>query len=141
MSHILDGLQRSESERSGSDSSAPKDPTELLRQIERRAASMWQASALVEPSSLATDAPSDTPFVRREGSRSATAAEAPSISEPLETDESGDVFNQFQPLQISVAPQNRLICVTDNESPAAEAFRLLGVRLRDLRRRGRSEEC
>ena len=36
--------------------------------------------------------------------------------------------------KISVAAQNRLVCVTDNESAAAEAFRLLGVRLRDLRR-------
>jgi capsular exopolysaccharide synthesis family protein len=41
----------------------------------------------------------------------------------------------FPTLQASVTAQYRLICFTDSESPAAEAFRLLGVRLRDLRRK------
>jgi capsular exopolysaccharide synthesis family protein len=44
-----------------------------------------------------------------------------------------EVFREFQTLQIALAPQNRLVCF-DDSSLAAEAFRLLGVRLRHLRR-------
>ena len=65
----------------------------------------------------------------------AMPVETPLESERSATEGSDEIFDQFQSLQISVAPQNRLICVTDSESPAAEAFRLFGVRLRDLRRR------
>jgi capsular exopolysaccharide synthesis family protein len=46
-----------------------------------------------------------------------------------------DVLARFQTLQASVAEQYRLIAFTESESPAAEAFRLLGVRLRDLGRK------
>jgi len=135
VSHIFDGLQKSESERSGSDSFAPKDALELLREIERRAASTWEAEALVGPSLPMTDTRRDTPFVRREEPLGATAVEPPSVSELPAKDKGEGISDQFQPLQISVVPQNRLVCVTDNESPAAEAFRLLGVRFRDLRRK------
>jgi capsular exopolysaccharide synthesis family protein len=41
---------------------------------------------------------------------------------------------QCQTLHLSLTPQNRLVTVSDIDSPAAEAFRLLSVRLRHLRR-------
>ena len=44
MSRIFDALQRSESERSGDDSSALPQGPELLRLAERRAAAKWEAS-------------------------------------------------------------------------------------------------
>lgn len=135
MSHIFEGLQKSESLRSGSDLSAPTDATELLRHIERRAASRWEAKVLAETSSPVIGIGRDTPFEQRPGPLNATAVEAPPSSERSTTDGGEDVFGQFQALQISVTPKSRLMCVTDNESPGAEAFRLLGVRLRDLRRR------
>ena len=50
------------------------------------------------------------------------------------TEELLDPFDQFQSLQVSLSPESRLVCLTDSGSPAAEAFRLLGVRLRHLRR-------
>ena len=135
MSHIFDGLQKSESLRIGTDSSVPADATELLRHIERRAASIWEAAALVEPSSPLTGAGRFTPFGGRDGTLDAPSVGAASASELSPANGYEDIFGQFRHLQISVAPQNRLICVTDKESPAAEAFRLLGVRLRDLRRK------
>jgi capsular exopolysaccharide synthesis family protein len=135
VSHIFDGLQKSESERFGIDSFAPKDATELLRHIERRASSTWEAAVHGEPSFPMMESPRDTPFVRREGAMSATAVETPPASEFPASVEGEDIFDRFQPLQVSVVPQNRLVSVTENESPAAEAFRLLGVRLRDLRRK------
>jgi len=135
VSHIFEGLQKSENLRSGGDSSAPTDAFELLRHIERRAASKWLTEVLAGPSSPLTDAGRDTPFEMREVPVDATPVETPSERELSATNAAEGIFDQFQPLQISAAPQNRLICVTDNESPAAEAFRLLGVRLRGLRRR------
>ena len=42
-------------------------------------------------------------------------------------------FRQFQPLRVMVPLQSRLVCVTDKESLAAEKFRFLAVRLRQLR--------
>ena len=41
---------------------------------------------------------------------------------------------EFRPLEVSLGLQTRLTCLSDADSAAAEAFRLLGVRLRDLRR-------
>ena len=43
-----------------------------------------------------------------------------------------DQFSQFQSLQTRVSPESRLVCVTEQESLAAEKFRFLGVRLRHL---------
>jgi capsular exopolysaccharide synthesis family protein len=45
-----------------------------------------------------------------------------------------EVFERFPSLEISLTLQSRLVCLTDKEGPTAEAIRLLGVRLRDLRR-------
>src|SRR5690242_8457930 len=35
--------------------------------------------------------------------------------------------------EMCLSPEESLVCVTDPNGPAAEAFRMLGVRLRDLR--------
>jgi len=48
--------------------------------------------------------------------------------------EPSDLLAQSRVLPISAAPESRFVCLTDKESPTAEAFRLLGVRLRNLRR-------
>jgi capsular exopolysaccharide synthesis family protein len=45
-----------------------------------------------------------------------------------------DDLGETESLQVSSDPQDRLVCFNDEESPAAESFRLLGVRLRHLRR-------
>jgi len=45
-----------------------------------------------------------------------------------------EAFAQFQTLDLSLTPQNRLVTISDIDTPAAEAFRLLSVRLRHLRR-------
>jgi capsular exopolysaccharide synthesis family protein len=134
MSHIFDALQRSEDERSGADSPAPSEATELLRRAERRAASKWETTALVEPSVAPEGTERDTSFRPGEAPPDATAQEASSAGELSPTGGGLDIFGQFQSLQVSVAAQNRLICFTDKESPATEAFRLLAVRLRNLRR-------
>jgi capsular exopolysaccharide synthesis family protein len=138
MSRIFDALQRSEAERSGSPGSAAADATELLRHAEHRAASEWTDSAGPE----IEDGPADKPAVhnghaaatngaatsgKRSRRRSAPVEESPVQERPA-------IFDQIQLLRVSAPAQGRLVSVSDKESAAAEAFRLLAVRLRHLRR-------
>src|SRR6185312_12132143 len=52
----------------------------------------------------------------------------------LSTGERMEMLQRFATLPISLASESRLACLVDRKSPAAEALRLLAVRLRDLRR-------
>jgi capsular exopolysaccharide synthesis family protein len=130
MSHIFDALQRSEAERSESGLSALSGATALLERAERQAASKWETAVLPEQSDASRSAERDT--------SSGLSGVPPVASEPEDPAAAelspNDPFGQFQSLQVSLAPQSRLLCLTDSGSPAAEAFRLLGVRLRHLRR-------
>jgi len=134
MSHIFDALQRSEAERSAIDPSALTGATEMLRRAERRAASKWETAVLPGPPDATNSADRVASFGLLEMPALATTAEAPATAESSLTNEYSDVFGQFQSLKVSLAPQSRLVCLTDSGSPAAEAFRLLGVRLRHLKR-------
>ena len=136
MSHIFDALQRSDGERSGIDSAVPSEATELLRRAERIATLKWETAALAGQSVTTEGAKSDTSIGPDEGLPSATQ-KVRSEGEPSPTGGSLDIFGQFQSLQGTPAQQSRLVSLTASESPAAEAFRFLGVRLRHLRR-GRS---
>ena len=134
MSHIFDALQRSEAERSAIDPSALTGATEMLRRAERRAASKWETAVLPGLPDATNGADRVASFGLLEMPALPTAAEAPATAESSLTNEYSDVFGQFQSLKVSLAPQSRLVCLTDSGSPAAEAFRLLGVRLRHLKR-------
>ena len=46
-----------------------------------------------------------------------------------------DQFSQFQSVRVLVPPQSKLVCITEQESLAAEKFRFLGVRLRHLQQK------
>jgi capsular exopolysaccharide synthesis family protein len=133
MSRIFDALQRSEKERSGSEGAALPAGPDLLVRAERRVASKWEAvSSHLEPE--ATSIADEHGIVERDVIPFAEAAlEPPSNSEVLAAEERPDVPGRFQPLEISLPSQSRLVCLTDRENPTAEAIRLLGVRLRDLR--------
>lgn len=133
MSRIFDALQRSESERSGVDSSTlPKGP-ELLRRAERAAASNWDATA-VQPEPGEIGAAEDIGRAEQPDISLTAAALVSQIhQEGLSTEQGQDVLSQFQSMDISISPQSRLACLTDRENPTAEAIRLLGVRLKDLR--------
>lgn len=134
MSHIFDALQRSEDERSGVDASAPSGATELLRRTERRASSNWETAALLKKNGAAEGAECNNSAGLPSAVLDATAQQVPAVEEQGSADSKCDIFSQFQILQATLAPQNRVVCFSDDETPAAEAFRLLGVRLRNLRR-------
>ncbi|MBZ5573084.1 MAG: CpsD/CapB family tyrosine-protein kinase [Acidobacteriia bacterium] len=115
MSHIFDALQRSEFEQSGSDIPAPAVATELLQAAERKAA--VERGTVVEREM----------FPERQAE-----AEPPSVAEQPR-DAAVDQFSQFQSLRVLVPPQGKLVALTEQESLAAEKFRFLGVRLRQVR--------
>jgi capsular exopolysaccharide synthesis family protein len=134
MSQIFDGLQRSEAERNGTDVSALPGATELLRQSELQAASRWESGARLEQLGAAKGAEALISVVSNEEPPVRKTSEAIAAAESLRSEKFTDPFGEFQSLQVSLGLQSRLACLTDAGSPAAEAFRLLGVRLRDLGR-------
>ena len=134
MSRIFDALRRSEAERSGTDSAALLEATEMLQRAERRAASRWETAVLTEQPDQTGDSNGETLFGNPGARQDISSTETLETTESLPSDESFDLFNQFKSLQVSLSPNSRLPCFTDAGSPAAEAFRLLGVRLRHLRR-------
>jgi capsular exopolysaccharide synthesis family protein len=135
MSHIFDGLQRLEGERSGTDTSVLPGVTELLQHAERQAASKWCSAVQTETLEI-TESISDSAFVDPTVMLTGlTAAQRTQTAvEPSSVPKFADLFTQFQSLQISLPPQSRLPSFTDSDSPPAEAFNLLGVRLRHLTR-------
>jgi capsular exopolysaccharide synthesis family protein len=134
MSRIFDALQRSEAERPETDSAIPSEPTEILRRVERQAASKWDTSILTEQPDRAEDLEGAPSFGLPGRRPDSTQTEASAVTEVLRSNEPLDPFGLFKSLPVSLSPESRLPCLTDSGSPAAEAFRLLGVRLRHLRR-------
>jgi capsular exopolysaccharide synthesis family protein len=104
MSHIFDALQRSESEQSGAEAPALSVATELIKAAERKTTTERETS----------------------GERDLAAQVVTQDSSPTAVD-------QFPSLQVVLSAQSRLVCLTDRESLAAEKFRFLSVRLRQLR--------
>jgi capsular exopolysaccharide synthesis family protein len=134
MSQIFDALRKSENERNGSDRSSPSEATELLRAAERKAASKWGVANSANSRAVEEN--------RREGeipqleaaSITARVDESSIDDNPTILEEWLSIVGQFQTLKASPEPESRLVCLTEPESPAAEAFRLLGVRMREIRR-------
>jgi capsular exopolysaccharide synthesis family protein len=135
MSHIFDALQRSETEHSGTDPAALSELTEILRSAERRMASKREKAVLTEqqPDERKVSE-GETSFGSPRIRPTDTPKEGLEATEARPIDQPSDRFGPFATLQVSLSPESRLPCLTDNGSPAAEAFRLLGVRLRHLRR-------
>lgn len=127
MSDIFDAFQRSEAERSGVDLSGPTTVTDLLRSAERRAASKWERTALAEPTAPPAGNETDPPPETGDWESQIPAPATPSAA-------FGEAGHRFKELTASLSVPNRIVSLDDKESPGAEAFRLLGVRLRDLRR-------
>jgi capsular exopolysaccharide synthesis family protein len=141
MSRIFDALQRSEAECSGAKSpSSVPDATELLRHAERRATSEWEASAATQPGpaspqrTVTTDGRLPAANGSANGSENGSHRQAATAVEDPISQERPAIFDRFKTVKISVPAQGRLVSISDKESPAAEAFRLLAVRLRHLRR-------
>ena len=139
MSYIFDALQRSEGERGELDLPAPSEATQLLRNAERRAASRWETAVRTKKAAVLEASENGTtvglltvPAEMLAEAALAPPAQAPKDSTPANNDE--EVFSEFQTLEGPRPAQNRLVCFSDDQNLAAEAFRLLAVRLQHLRR-------
>lgn len=135
MSYIFDALQKSEAERSGVDKEALAAATEVLQVAERQAAAEREAAMRTTTNRLPLRNGQEqvkqqlSSFTSSQADVEADAgAEAPSPSEGQI-----DQFAQFQHLRTMASPQSHLVCVTDKDSLAAEKFRFLAVRLRQMR--------
>ena len=131
MSHIFDALQRSEAERSGNTSSPLSTITDLLERAERGASSLWDTA--LERERLGAESGREVDTLPGAPATSAKTAVLPEAETAPDDGNSGG-FHECETLHLSLTPQNRLVTVSDVDSPAAEAFRLLSVRLRHLRR-------
>ena len=145
MSQIFDALQRSEAERNG------KDAGSRLR-VHRTAATRRTSIAATSRIAAATRQMAGTqPLAHgnRRGSRRAdaepergpAACSAVLTGAVLPAEERVRRADAVRGLErIAVSADSHLVSVPDTESPAGEAFHLLGVRLRHLRRQTSAEE-
>ena len=134
MSRIFDALQKSETESSGSDSSAPPKSTELLRRAEQRAATAWEKNESHAESAAASS--NGNGLLVEEAEHVLNAALGALVNgESLAEKNPRAVIQDFPKLPVTLSADSHLVCLMDREDPAAEAVRLLGVRLRALRRK------
>jgi len=132
MSQIFNALQRSEKEHSENDVGALCVAPELLQRAENRVASQWEAAASAIDSRVERSAGD---LITAPQVVVAPSSEVPlSPAAPWSTEERAAFLSQVRSLRIPLDSESRLVCLTDRENPAAEAMRLLGVRLRDFRR-------
>jgi capsular exopolysaccharide synthesis family protein len=136
MSRIFDALQRSEAEGSGANLAPLSEAAEMLQRVDRHTVSKWGTAVLPEEARAAKAQDRDVSFASSGEHRIRARPASSAVAEYSQIEESLDPFKQIQSLQVSLTPQSRLVSVTASGSPAAEAFRLLGVRLRHLRRDG-----
>jgi capsular exopolysaccharide synthesis family protein len=134
MSRIFDALQRSESERASAEGATLPEGPELLRYAEHVELSNREGSVALTDSIVTTAGDDYDGGGRTSSARSQTAAMPVSHVEGRFAQQHAKILSQFPSLEVSVPPQSRLVCLTDRENPTAEAIRLLGVRLKDLRR-------
>lgn len=126
MSQIFDALQRSDAERSGDRSTDLPQATDLLRRAEHQETKKWQKDAAAIDGEHALGL--------ADGLLHASEVLTSSTARDMVPERREDVFNEFRSIEVSLSAESRLVGLTELESAAAEAFRLLGVRLRELRR-------
>lgn len=130
MSQIFDALQRSESERSGKDAGAELRATEVLQRAERE--TFASRVTTVPPDAWTTPLATEEAVAVAEQARETVA-----VSTVLKTAAPADRVEgpaQCEVLRVNPPVGSHLVSVMDSESPAGEAFHLLGVRLRHMRR-------
>lgn len=133
MSQIFDALQRSEAERSGKNVAGASKATELLQKTEDR-----EAKSAPEEAREQQDAMQSAKRYWEEGFRldrpKGSLLDGAVATAVLTREDAAVQSDSFQSIQVSPPLGSKLVCLPDNDSAAAEAFHLLGVRLRHLRR-------
>jgi capsular exopolysaccharide synthesis family protein len=126
MSHIFDALQRAETERSGVELDDFALANELLRIAETEL-----PAAVVQPQTPPA-AESKAPEIPIPAIR----IPQPAFGEPGLVDAGvpprTNVFEQFESLPVVMPPSSKLVSVTEKDGLAAEKFRFIAVKLRQL---------
>jgi capsular exopolysaccharide synthesis family protein len=134
MSQIFDALQRSQAERAKADERKPLETIELLESAEREATAQ-HSSGLLQEEPVETVAEHQGPLFSVESLGPATTeSDLIAITNALQNEQQREIFSQFQALDVSQSKNSRLVCQGDSDSPAVEAFHLLGAKLRNRRR-------
>jgi capsular exopolysaccharide synthesis family protein len=134
MSNIFDALQRAESESSGSESPRFSLATELLQAAEQK---MREADRAEPQTRVESSSPTSAAELLRAADRKMRSivnqpARVESV-EPTPGTSSFDELERCPVLQVFIPADTRLVVVGKEDSLAAEKFRFLGVRLRQLR--------
>jgi capsular exopolysaccharide synthesis family protein len=132
MSQIFDALLRSEAERGGEETAAEVEATELLRYVEREAATKLASATVLNGFEPAATGARQAVLEPVEDYSRAEVFELGRVPRNA-PDEHRDIWSQFQKRSATCSLEGRLVCYTDRATPTAEAFRLLSVRLRELR--------
>lgn len=137
MSEIFEALRRSEAERSGLALSESSEAPEMLLRAERNAASKWRGGNSGGGAERKQDHQQDSRFEEAAVPVGGIAIETviEDQSNLSEAREALSVLGSSPSRRVAPPSQNRLVCLTDVDSRAAEAFRLLDVRLREIRGR------
>lgn len=134
MSEIFKALQRRGAGGEETRTDESLSTFDVLRKAENLAQDKWERSS--EPATGVAEAIGFEAVLRSGALATEPARPSQDVSQP------GVTASQFEPstspqpfasIPVSIAEDSHLVSVADPDSPAAEAFRLLGVRLRDLR--------
>jgi len=125
MSQIFDALQRSEEERNGTNKAAAPHAIELLRRAESQASAHRSSGEFPDSLSAMVSSATAVAAVEPDGEPKTSFAAV---------DERSDDPMQCEVLNVTISPESHLVSLPDSDKPASEAFHLLGVRLRHLRR-------
>ena len=134
MSEIFKALQRGAAAEEGVQTDKPLNTFEVLRKAEHLAQEKWEHNS---DASLGVAEAIGFETILRGGALRSETVPPPSEAQPgslasVAIDAPASP-RSFQSLQATITPDSHLVSVVDSDSPAAEAFRLLSVRLRDLR--------
>lgn len=137
MSQIFDALQRAEAERAGTPRDVnAADAPELLERAERLANHRRQAMVALESVSTPPLSDADRPSAPASPHEPSMATLVEALAEPMQADaeKNARLLEMFQPVSLPPGGGGRLVSLMEGPSPAAEAFRLLAVRLRHRRK-------
>ena len=136
MSLIFDALQRSESERSGTKLSALPAATEILRLAELQAAAERKSAVQLVPGATARSAAQNKAVAAEEAPPGGVGigADGPAVLPVNGAGKHHTIFPHFDTLRCDIPAENRLVCLSNANSLAAEKFRFLGLKMRHLQR-------
>lgn len=135
MSQIFDALQRSEAERNGSKSVSAAHAIELLQRAESQSSAHRSANDLADAGNEFVSPRLAVAGVETEVKPDGRVSVAKEVVQPGRAlADRADSVMECELLNVSVSPESHLVSLPDSDNPASEAFHLLGVRLRHLRR-------